>query len=248
LSWVIGTVGLIGFYFAGKMKWWCWYINLGCQALWATYALVTGQPAFLATAAVYSVIFGLNAYKWTKERLLVKRMLAEDEKRILLSTVASPNEQRELMGFLPEGPLYDVNSLYPQEYVPEEESNLVSHARKELNRIGEDQDVIEWFVRVIDEYRSFGHSGGSHYATMPTLVKLLNFEPLTQLTNDPDEWFYHGEDVWGEVNGVWQNKRDSRMFSKDAGLTFWNVEDSQDKEGKLPMYCSQVVDSANVPQ
>ena len=79
LSWVVGAVGLIGFYFAGQRKWWSWYINLGCQILWATYAFVTGQPAFLAFAAVYFVIFGRNAYKWTKEHLAVKRMLkAED--------------------------------------------------------------------------------------------------------------------------------------------------------------------------
>ena len=79
LSWVVGAVGLTGFYFAGKKKWWSWYINLGCQILWATYAFVTGQPAFLVTAAVYFVIFALNARKWTKEHLAVKRMLTEEK-------------------------------------------------------------------------------------------------------------------------------------------------------------------------
>lgn len=79
LSWVIVAVGLIGFYFAGKRKWWSWYINLGCQILWWTYAVVTGQMAFLVSAAVYSAIFAVNAYKWTKEHLLVKRMIAEEE-------------------------------------------------------------------------------------------------------------------------------------------------------------------------
>lgn len=81
LSWVVGAVGLIGFYFAGKRMWWSWYINLACQALWISYALVTGQPAFLVTAAVYSGIFAVNAYKWTKEHLYVKRLLeAEDDR------------------------------------------------------------------------------------------------------------------------------------------------------------------------
>ena len=78
LSWVVGAVGLTGFYFAGKRVWWSWYINLGCQILWASYALVTGQPAFLVTAAVYSVIFGRNAYKWTKDHRNVKRILASE--------------------------------------------------------------------------------------------------------------------------------------------------------------------------
>lgn len=75
LSWVIVAVGFMGFYFAGKLKWWSWYINLGCQALWWSYALVTGQPAFLVSAAVYSVIFGWNASKWTRNHHYVKRML-----------------------------------------------------------------------------------------------------------------------------------------------------------------------------
>lgn len=78
LSWVVGVVGLTGFYFAGKRVWWSWYINLGCQILWASYALVTGQPAFLVTAAVYFVIFGGNAYKWTKDHLNVKRIIASE--------------------------------------------------------------------------------------------------------------------------------------------------------------------------
>lgn len=85
LSWVIVAVGFIGFYFAGKRKWWSWYINLGCQSLWWSYALVTGQPAFLVSAAVYSGIFAWNAYKWTKEHFLVKRMIAEEERHANIS-------------------------------------------------------------------------------------------------------------------------------------------------------------------
>lgn len=74
LSWIIVAVGLIGFYFVGKREWWAWYINLGCQILWWTYALVTGQPAFLVSAAIYSGIFAWNAFKWTRDHLSVKRL------------------------------------------------------------------------------------------------------------------------------------------------------------------------------
>ncbi|QPX62531.1 membrane protein [Arthrobacter phage Truckee] len=80
LSWLVGAIGLTGFYFAGKRVWWSWYINILCQILWVAYALVTGQPAFLATAAVYSVIFGWNAYKWTKDHLVVRNILKEIKK------------------------------------------------------------------------------------------------------------------------------------------------------------------------
>lgn len=77
LTWVMTTLGFIGFIFAGQRKWWAWYINSACQILWATYALVTGQLAFLVYAAAYFVIFAYNAYMWTKDHLVVKRMLQE---------------------------------------------------------------------------------------------------------------------------------------------------------------------------
>jgi len=67
MSWVVTIVGLVGFYFAGQKKWWCWYINIFCQFLWTIYAIVSNQPAFLLSVVVYSFIFGRNAYRWTKE-------------------------------------------------------------------------------------------------------------------------------------------------------------------------------------
>lgn len=190
LSWIVGAVGLIGFYFAGKRKWWSWYINLGCQILWALYAFVTGQPAFLVTAAVYFVIFAVNAYKWTKDHLFVKKLLKNEESN----------------------------------GVPEE-SNLVKHARHELELIGEEPEVIEWYLRVIREYSTFGHSGGSAWATAIVLEELLRFRPLTELTDDLDEWQYHGKEVWDGNKGVWQNRRDGRAFSHDAGKTYYLVDD-----------------------
>lgn len=66
-SWLLGSVGLIGFVLAGRKVWWSWYINLGCQVLWFTYAIATRQYGFIATAVVYAVVFSGNARKWTKE-------------------------------------------------------------------------------------------------------------------------------------------------------------------------------------
>lgn len=200
LSWVIVAVGLIGFYFAGKRKWWSWYINLGCQSLWWSYALATGQPAFLVSAAVYSAIFAWNAYKWTNDHLYVKKLIASD---------------------LPEDdPGFTTHGV--------EESNLVKHARHELCLIGEDVDVINWYTRVIKEYASFGHSGGSAWATIAVLEELLRFRPLTELTDDPEEWYHHGPDMWDSQSGIWQNKRDGRMFSGDGGQTYTCVDDPKD--------------------
>lgn len=224
MSWLVGAVGLTGFYFSGKKVWWSWYINLACQVLWIVFALVTGYLAFLVTAAAYSIIFGVNAYRWTEEHFRIKRWIREEEEAMGWKQSRGRHLTAE-----------ELEEVFPTE------SNLVLHARNELERIGEDQDVIDWYVRVIDEYRSFGHSGGSHMAIMPTLIKLLNFEPLQPLTNDPAEWHFHGSEIWGEEGGIWQNKRDGRMFSSDAGLTFTNVDDPRDAEDNRTVYVSQVV-------
>lgn len=204
LTWIMTTIGFTGFIFAGQRKWWAWYINLGCQILWAVYALATGQPAFLAFAAAYFLIFARNAYKWTKDHLVVKKIWNSEpgtEHKYGGATVTrlenTPNETPEEIS---------------------EESNFVKHARHELTLLGEEPEVIEWYCRVIKEYASFGHSGGSAWATTTILEKLLRFEPLTDLTNDPVEWQDHG-------GHMWQNRRDGRAFSYDDGKTYTLTSD-----------------------
>lgn len=71
-SYILTVVGLSGFWLAGKKVWWAWYINVAAQALWATYAVVTTQYGFLVGAAVYTVVFSRNAYKWTTEHFSIK--------------------------------------------------------------------------------------------------------------------------------------------------------------------------------
>jgi len=66
-SWVLTAVGVTGFVLAGKKIWWAWYINIGCQALWVTYAIVTEQWGFIVASAVYTVVFTRNAVAWTRE-------------------------------------------------------------------------------------------------------------------------------------------------------------------------------------
>jgi hypothetical protein len=66
-SWIVTVVGLSGFVLAGRKIWWAWYVNIACQVLWVTFALVSGLYAFLISAAVYTVVFTNNAIRWTKE-------------------------------------------------------------------------------------------------------------------------------------------------------------------------------------
>lgn len=67
-SWILTIVGVTGFILAGRRIWWAWYVNLLCQILWFTYAIVTTQYGFIAAAVVYSVVFTQNALKWTREK------------------------------------------------------------------------------------------------------------------------------------------------------------------------------------
>lgn len=249
LTWVMTSIGFLGFIFAGRKKWWAWYINLVVQIMWATYALATGQPAFLVSAVAYFIIFAFNAHRWTKEHF--------ENKRVLQQLFAAAPGTKHLLPGGAEVTLIDVSSKHPPlpedgmiihntkldgspAFTTPDDSNLVKHARAELERIGEDPEVIDWYCRVIREYSSFGHSGGSAHETAIVLEELLRFRPLGPLTNDPKEWIHHGKDIWGdpETNGIWQNTRDGRAFSADGGETYYIVDEPQDEKGQREMYRS----------
>jgi len=72
-SYILTIVGLSGFFLAGRRVWWSWYINLACQVLWFTYAIVTQQWGFIFAAVAYSFVFTKNAISWTKEHRAKKR-------------------------------------------------------------------------------------------------------------------------------------------------------------------------------
>jgi hypothetical protein len=220
LTWIMTTIGLTGFLLVGKKLWWAWYINLGVQILWAIYALATGQPAFLASAVTYFLIFALNAYKWTK---------AERKARKLRKAIS----QLQVGGMI----LHDGVKFTRDPLEEEDESNLVKHARHELNLIGEEPATIDWYIRVIKAYASFGHSGGSAWATTGVLEELLRFKPLTELTDDPEEWQHISEEMAGQPN-LWQNKRDGRCFSNDGGMTYYNIHEPKDDDGHRVVYTS----------
>jgi hypothetical protein len=105
--------------------------------------------------------------------------------------------------------------------VTESESNLVIHARRELERIGEETYAVDWYLSVVRAFAAFGHSGGSAMVTICVLERLLRYQPLSALTDDPDEWIDRSE-----ISGTpwWQNARDSRAMSHDGGKTYWLVD------------------------
>lgn len=108
-------------------------------------------------------------------------------------------------------------------------SNLIDHAKRELEKCGQFKEDPAFAVSVLAAVSAFaaypGHSGGSAMAGMQMLGDLLQFKNLSPLTNDPQEWEEHAPEMWDGVNGVWQNRRRSDAFSNDAGLTYYTLEE-----------------------
>ena len=105
--------------------------------------------------------------------------------------------------------------------------SIVAYAKGELEREGlfdKDADyggmIGKAVMELVEVFEKQGHSGFSASMVIELFEKLASFKPLSAITSDADEW----DDV-SEMSGqpMWQNKRDSRAFSKDEGKTWYFV-------------------------
>jgi len=131
------------------------------------------------------------------------------------------------------GITYTAKDVFPQESVKE---NLTAHAKKELELAGMfDKEVdgseaagswnnlcADAVVELITAFAKQGHSGFSASMTRELFNKLSNFEVLTELTDDPDEWMDRSE---FNANPTWQSCRHPACFSEDGGKTYWNIDE-----------------------
>lgn len=100
---------------------------------------------------------------------------------------------------------------------------LADHARRELELIEEEDDVIEWYLGVVEKFAEFGHSGASAEYTIRVLERLLRYQHISPITSDPTFWVQVGE-------GVWQSTRNSEFFSNDGGETFYSLSELEAAE------------------
>lgn len=121
------------------------------------------------------------------------------------------------------GDAYKYFSIFPEPALPQ--SNLVDHAKRELNLLGEDPEIVEGYIKVIRAFADMGHSGGSASVAIPVIHELLQFHNLKALTDDPAEWMFHGPDVAGG-DGIWQNIRRSEAFSHNGGKTYYLLSEN----------------------
>lgn len=126
-------------------------------------------------------------------------------------------------------------------------SNLVDHARRELETIKEDPQHIEGMLKMVETFAEMGHSGASAAIAIAQLNGILQFQNLSPLTDDPDEWYFHGnidfglaEDAWHNgAGGVWQNKRNGEAFSNDGGKTYYLLSEGANASNPSPVHNSR---------
>lgn len=128
------------------------------------------------------------------------------------------NESGVVEDDIPENPADDSEEPH-QEEEASEESNLVVHARRELELLGEDAKTVDSYLRVIQAFADMGHSGYSAAIATQVLNDLFKFNNLRPLTADPKEWYECAESLW-------QNIRNGEAFSEDGGKTYTLVDDN----------------------
>jgi hypothetical protein len=103
-------------------------------------------------------------------------------------------------------------------------SNLLEHAKRELELAGlydQDSDYNGDSAKAVEElvevFSKQGHSGGSAWLVTEIFCKLVKYENLTPITDNPDDW----QDV-SEYMGksMWQSKRNPSIFSTNAGKSW----------------------------
>lgn len=104
---------------------------------------------------------------------------------------------------------------------PTSDSNIATHAWDELNREGlftKDGDFYGGLtgravMDLVEVFVKQGHSGASGAVVIDLFRRLVMFQALSDLTDDPDEWME-------VVDGLWQSRRRAEAFSSDGGRTY----------------------------
>lgn len=107
--------------------------------------------------------------------------------------------------------------------------SLFVYAERELDLAGlfdKDSDyngmLGEATLELISTFANQGHSGFSAGVVRDLFAKLSAYEPLTPIGTTKNEWI----DV-SEASGraMWQNSRDPKVFSYNAGRTWYRLDD-----------------------
>ena len=160
--------------------------------------------------------------------------LYRDDVPHLVSVEDLVNQTYGPEGFRYESPVVKKGEQMSDTIIPE--SNLVLHARRELELLGSQPEIDEHVMQIVEIFSRAGHSGSSAYYTIELISRLLSYQNLTPLTDNPDEWEFHGEDMFPGSEGFWQNRRNGEAFSMDGGKTYYLLSEGGNSNNPNPSY------------
>lgn len=102
-------------------------------------------------------------------------------------------------------------------------SDLSKHAIGELSLIQEDAKIILWYVSVIEAFNIMQLPQEAADHCIATLSRLLRYENLAPLTDEPREWIQIGDELW-------QSIRNRDAFSNNGGKTYKLYSENNDVE------------------
>jgi len=121
-------------------------------------------------------------------------------------------------------------------------SNLIDHANRELTLAGYPELTREYkrgnaefdvnmeirkdIMELVTMFAKQHHSGASAGYVTRVLTDLLQYKPISPLTDNPEEWNEVGE-------GFWQCKREPSCFSTDGGKTYYTLDTMNKKRFNL---------------
>lgn len=104
-------------------------------------------------------------------------------------------------------------------------SNLITHAKKELDLIYSEEDLKEGInkyaydciMELIEVFSKQGHSNSSAGYVVDAFKTLAMYETLVPLTGEDDEWGL----IADKPEPKWQNIRNSAVFKDSDGTTYY---------------------------
>jgi hypothetical protein len=116
-------------------------------------------------------------------------------------------------------------------------SNLIDHAERELALLGNDEAMNQGILAMVAVFSTMGHSGSSAEYTTQVLARLLRYENLSPLTDDPEEWNLISEGMMPEGSEpTWQCRRNPEAFSHDGGETYYLLSERFKDGGDVKVF------------
>ena len=115
------------------------------------------------------------------------------------------------------------NSTTKGGVIPTNLSAMSKHAIVELSLIKEDPKIVLWYVSVLEAYNIMQLTEEASDHCLQTLTRLIRYENLAPLTDEPMEWVKVGDDLW-------QSIRNYDAFSNNGGKTYKLYSENNDVE------------------